>query len=85
MTPSILAIFISVCTAIIVASILGVISWIKKTFKNHNNRNIIVSIQVESMLEGFKNVNHNWGNEFKEGYDKKYHELIEKHNFINHN
>ncbi len=78
-----LAIFISVCSGLVIAAILGAIAWIKKHFKKHNNRQILVSIQVESLLEGLKNVNHNFGVEFSAGYDKKYKELVEKHNFIN--
>lgn len=80
-----LSILIGVCTGLIMAAVLGTVAWFKKAFKKHNNRTILVSIQVESLLEGLKNVNHNFGNEFKQGYEKKYHELIEKHNFIHQN
>lgn len=76
----------TIVTATIGAGILTAMrfvwGWLKDNYKKHDARTTLLEIKFECMHSGLLNVNHNFGNEYKQGYDVKYEDLMSTHDFL---
>lgn len=72
---------ISVGTATSVLTWLIIKRWFATRMK-HERKIMFMDIKIDCIVEGLCNVNHNYGIEFKAGYDKALKSAMNEQNFI---